>query len=343
MPGEKKMNHRSNEYISKALKLASELMCLAGEGDRLEECGDSGIFFGVLRDCAYKIRRHAQHEGHKAQSNFLRSKAMLVIFAAALSILFASPLNATTIIMSTSATETSGGLTFGRGDLAEYDSATDTATLYFDGSSLFGNPSTDIDAAHILENGNIILSTLNGATLGGLSFGKGDLIEYNPITDTATLCFDEDLFAQNNENIDAVYFFESGNIILSTTGNATLGGLSFSSDDLIEYNPTTDTATMFLDGSVFGWSTNIEAVHLLENGNIILSTGTYVSLGGLDLGTGDLVEYNPTTDTSTLYFDESHFDNGANIDSVYVTSLPEPTTIAMLGLGSLVFINRKSR
>ena len=335
------MNHRSNEYISEALKIASDLMCLAGEGDRLEECGDSGIFFGVLRDCAYKIRRHAQHEGHKAQRNFLRSKAMLLIFAAALlSMVFASSANAT-IILSTDATETLGGLTFGDGDLAEYNPTTDTATLYFNEGSFAGDE--EIDAVHVLSNGNIILSTAGGATLGGLTFGNGDLIEYNPTTDVGTLYFDESLFVGGDEDVDAVHILENGNTILSTVTASTLGGLSYSEGDLIEYNPTTDVATLYFDGSLFDGSENIDAAHILANGNIILSTEGAATLDGLTFANGSLAEYNPTTDVATLYFAESLFSSNANVDAVYVTTLPEPATIALLGLGSLVLIGRKRR
>ncbi len=332
------MDNPSNEYISEALKIANDLMSLAGDGDTLGDCGGSGILFAVCRDCAYKIRRHAENEERKTKMNFVRSNTMLVIFAAAvLSMVFASPAKAT-IILSTNAIETLGGSTYTNADLIEYDPVTDTSMLYFD-ESLFGS-NENIDAIHVLSNGNIILSTNSEATLGGLSFVIGDLIEYNPTTDIATLFFDENLFSAS-ENIDAVSLLDNGNIILSTTGIATLGGLSFADGDLVEYNPTMDIATLFFDESLFSADEDIDAVHILDNGNIILSTMTIATLGGLTFADGDLVEYNPTTDVATLYFAESLFSNDADIDAVYVTTLPEPATIVMLGLGMLVFIIRR--
>ena len=332
------MNHRGKEYISEALRIANDLMSLAGEGDRLGESSCSGVFFGIMRDCAYKIRRHAENEERQTKMSFLRSNTMMMIFATALlAMVFASPAKAN-IILSTDASETLGGLTFGKDDLAEYNPTTDTATLYFDGSLFSG--SADIDAVHILSNDNIVLSTLEASTLGGLSFDPGDLVEYNPTTDTATLYFDQDLFSQT-ENINAVYILSNGNIVLSTVDAAMLGGLSFNEGDLIEYNPTTDTATIYFDASLFTGGENIDAAHVLSNGNIILSTTDSATLGGLSFGAGDLAEYNPTTDVATLYFDESNFTSSANIDAVYVTTLPEPTTVAMLGLGSLVLFIRK--
>jgi hypothetical protein len=333
------MNHRSKEYISEALKIANDLMSLAGEADKLRDHSGSGILFAVCRDCAYIIRRHAENEERKTKMNLIRSNTMLVIFAAALlSFIFTCPARAN-IILSTNAAETLGELTFGKDDLAEYNPTTDTATLYFDGA-LFGG-ATDIDAVHVLSNGKIILSTYESATLGGLTFDPGDLVEYDPTTDTATLYFDQDLFSQA-ENIDAVHILGGGNIILSTIDTATLGGLSFAEGDLIEYNPTTDTATLYFDASLFTGTENIDAVHILSNGNIILSTTDAATLGGLSFGPADLAEYNPSTDVATLYFDESNFTSAANIDAVYVTTVPEPAMIALLGLGSLVLVGKKS-
>jgi hypothetical protein len=333
------MDYQNKKYISEALRIANDLMCLAGDGDTLGDGGGSGILFGVLRDCAYKIRRHAEHEGHKAQRDFLRSKTMLVIFAAAaMSMVFASPAKAT-IILSIDRNKTLGGLSFGKNELAEYDPSTDTATLYFNELGAV----SDLDAAHVLDTGNIILSTTEAATLGGLSFDAGDLVEYNPTTGTATLYFDQDLFSQA-ENIDAAYILDNGNIILSTVVNASLGGLSFNSGDLAEYNPTTDTATLYFDGSLFSSTENIDAAHILSNGNIVLSTVGDATLGGMTFGAADLAEYNPTTDVATLYFDGSLFSGpgtAPNLDAVYVTTVPEPATIALLGLGSLVLIGQK--
>ena len=333
------MDNRNNEYILRALRIADDLMDFSNDEAVLADEGGFGILFGVMRDCAYKIRRHAEHEGRKAKRNWLHTNTTLVIFALAmLSIISASPLSATTTILSADATETLGGLTFTDGALAEYNPVTDTATLYFDEDLFAGDE--EIDSVHLLANGNIILSTASEATLGGLTFRNGDLIEYNPTTDVGTLYFDENLFG-SNEDIDAVHILDNSNIILSIIDGATLGGLTFGSGDLAEYNPTTDVATLFFDGSLFDGSENIDAVHILDNGNIILSTEGAATLGGLTFANGDLAEYNPTTDVATLFVSEGLFSSNTDVDAIYVTTVPEPATIAMLGLGMLIFIIRR--
>jgi len=349
------MEKQSNEHILKALDIANDLMGLANNEEVLGNDNVCGILLGVMRDCAYKIRRQVERErqARKAksqwrplvsaiqlkQSSGLKKSIMILGAVLILVAAVARPVNAT-IILSTDTTETLGGLSFYDGDAAEYDPATDTATLYFD-ENLFGGDE-DIDAVHILDNGNIILSAESGATLGGLSFADGDLIEYNPTADTATLFFGEGLFG-SDEDIDAVHILTNGNIILSTIDGATLGGLGFGDGDLIEYNPTTDIATLFFDESLFSADEDIDAVHILESGNIILSTGGAATLGGLSFADGDLAEYNPTTYTATLYFGEVLFSTNANINAVYVTPMPEPATIAMLGFGCLALVCQRHK
>ena len=336
------MDNRNNEYILRALRIADDLMDFSNDEAVLADDGGFGILFGVMRDCAYKIRRHAEHEGRKAKRNLVYTNATLVIFAAAvLSLIFAPPANATTttIILSTDATETLGGLSIASHDLAEYDPLTNSSTLYFYGA-LFSDWA-NIDAVHVLNNGNIILSTKIGVTLGGLTFGNGDLIEYNPTTDTATLYLDESLFVGGNEDITSVHILDNDNIILSTADDAELGGLNFTNGELVEYNPYLDTATLFFDNNLFSASEDIDALHILDNGNIILSTAGAATLGGLTFADGDLVEYNPTTDVATLFFSEGLFSTNADVDAVYVTTVPEPATVAILGLGMLVFIIRR--
>ncbi len=227
------------------------------------------------------------------------------------------------LIISTIGGATLGGLTFGDDDLASYDSMSDTAALSFDGDALFSSTTEDIDAVHTLSNGHIILSTATDATLGGISFGDDDLVEYDPVTDTATIYFDGGaLFSSTKEDIEAVHVLSNGHIVLSTDGDATLGGLTFGNEDLVEYDPVTDTATLLFDGgALFSGGENIDAVHILSDGHIVLSTEGDATLGGLSFGDDDLVEYDPVSDTATLYFDGGVlFSNTSeDVDAAHVT------------------------
>ena len=51
-----------NENLLKTIRLTREMLALADEGDRDRTDDSCGIVFGVLRDCAYRIRKMAVEE-----------------------------------------------------------------------------------------------------------------------------------------------------------------------------------------------------------------------------------------------------------------------------------------
>ena len=63
------MSSDTDRYIREGIRIASELNALAEEVQA--ECDDDGcmVLCGVMRDCAYKIRRHAENEigSHRAR------------------------------------------------------------------------------------------------------------------------------------------------------------------------------------------------------------------------------------------------------------------------------------
>ena len=61
-----------DQYVAEALRIATELLDLANDGDAKEHDDGCGILLGVLRDCAYKIRREAERE---SQSHQLRKQS----------------------------------------------------------------------------------------------------------------------------------------------------------------------------------------------------------------------------------------------------------------------------
>ncbi len=265
----------------------------------------------------------------------------------------------TTILLSTETSATLGGLPFNDEDLVEYDPVADEATLEFDGSALFV-ADEDVDAVHVLSNGHLVLSTTGDATLGGLPFSNEDLIDYDPVTDEATLIFDGDAAFTFAANIVAVHALDSGNYVLSMSGSNTLGGLSFGSDDLVEYNPSggtvdglaSETARLYFDGGAhFTAGSSIDAVHILDNGNLILSTMNAATIGGFTFDDGDLFEYNPSggtvdglaSETARLYFDESLFSADEAITAVHITEAagadPHTDTLSYAGSANGVTVD----
>ena len=54
-----------NENLLKTIRLTREMLALADEGDRDRNDDSCGIIYGVMRDAAYRIRKHAMEECDK--------------------------------------------------------------------------------------------------------------------------------------------------------------------------------------------------------------------------------------------------------------------------------------
>ena len=101
---------------------------------------------------------------------------------------------------------------------------------------------------------------------------------------------------------------------------------TFENDDIIFFNPLTDTGTLFYDNSANGNAVDdVNAVHFYVNGHVALSASGSSTIGGLAFEPEDIVVWDPILDTAILLFDGSAVFDGTidanqNIDSVYVRS-----------------------
>jgi hypothetical protein len=157
------------------------------------------------------------------------------------------------VILSTATSSIIGETIFTSGDLILHDPATGTTTQFFDEGNFAG--AANVDAFYLFEEGphagKLLLSTGAVANLGGLVFNPGDLVLYDPVADSATLFFSEALITGTaaQRNVDAVHVLPDGHLLLSTLiSNGTLGGLTLREQDIVEYDPDADTASVFLDG-----------------------------------------------------------------------------------------------
>ena len=245
----------------------------------------------------------------------------------------------TSVVVSTDSDAILGGLSFTDVDLADYNPVAGNATLLLDGGLTTLN--RDIDAVHVLEDGHIVLSTNDDATLGGLSFEPGDLVKYDPLTDTATMYFDgSEHFADPDEDIISVHILNNGKLVLSTDSEAILGSVTFSDRDLIKYNPLSKQANIYFDGDATTLSDNITAVHVLENGHIVMAAKSDSTLGGLSFTAADLIEYDRATDTAIMYFAGSSLFDDANekIISAHIQGDKGPAGELLMVVGDAAFL-----
>lgn len=56
------MKFKSNQHIQEVLEIARQLIILADQGDWDGEDDSCHILYGIIRDCAYKIRAQAERE-----------------------------------------------------------------------------------------------------------------------------------------------------------------------------------------------------------------------------------------------------------------------------------------
>jgi len=158
--------------------------------------------------------------------------------------------------------------------------------------------------------------------------------------DQTTLFSDKDLFAIN-EILGAVYVRNNDNIIQPTTSGVAYIGLTFKDTYVPDYDLITNIATLFFDEDLFAGNQLIDMVYIPGN-NIIPSAALDAALGSLTFENKSPIEYNHPTNITALHLGESIF---ANIGTFYITSdsfvIPEPSPIAILGLGSLYLLRKR--
>jgi hypothetical protein len=269
-----------------------------------------------------------------------RSPAILTAALAA-ALASAGTAGATTTYLSTEGGETLAGLSFQGGDVVRYDDTAPPPIVVFDEDAAFNPPpAEEIDAFELLLNGNMILSTTTSASIGGYAFDSGDLIEYDPISQTVTQTIffggsPGGLFGPGGGDIDAVAVLGNGDILLSTWDPETLDGLAFGVGDVVRWDGSNASIYAFGSDLFAGASVNLDAFDVLDDGRMLISfyeTGNVV-LGGVSYRNGDLILYDPTGGGSwSLWLSEDVFNAGdtANIDAVAV---PEPNALGLLALG----------
>ncbi len=79
--------------------------------------------------------------------------------------------------------------------------------------------------------------------------------------------------------------------LLSTTKTVSIGGIEFKDDDLAKYDPVTEVAELFFDGSAFfEHNEDIDSVSFLDADSIVLSTKSSAQIGSLELKDEDLLQ-----------------------------------------------------
>jgi hypothetical protein len=214
-------------------------------------------------------------------------------------------------------------------------------SVLFDGSDV-GLGGNDVEDFHRLDADTILMVLSNAVTLNSVPVDRFDVVRFDatsPLgpttTGTFSLYFDgQDVglgdTGASAERIDAISMLPDGRLLISTTGNPTVSGVSGGRDeDLLAFTPaalgtnTSGSWAMYFDGSVFGLGeTSGEDVDgvAVANGVIYLTTVDAFAVTGVSGFDEDVFRCTSTgvdkitacTYSSALAFDGSAWGLSAN-------------------------------
>jgi hypothetical protein len=245
------------------------------------------------------------------------------------------------IYLSSTSGGTIDGVSFKDEDILKYDTATDTWSLYFDGSDV--GLKTDVNAFTILDDGSILLS-INNVT--GLSIGSvqdEDIIKFIPTSLGSNTAGSFEWYfdgsdvglSASGEDIDAIGFTDDGKLVISTLGNFNAGGVSGKDEDLWVFTAdslgtsTSGSWEQYFDGSDVGLSESgyedVFGTWIAANGDIYLTTRGGFSVPGLSGDGSDIFTFTPsslgssTSGSYSAYWDGSDHGFGSEIvDGIYI-------------------------
>lgn len=223
----------------------------------------------------------------------------------------------------------------------------ETWSLFFDGSDV-GLAAVDLVAFSILDPDSILMAFSASVTVNGIAVAPQDIVRFDATSlgtttaGTFSMYFDgSDVgLTTSAESLDSVSLLSDGRVLISTTGNTSVTGLSANDEDVLAFIPTSlgnvtsGAWQMYFDGSDVGLAdTNNEDVDALEvtsNGSIYLSTLGDFAVSGASGGDEDVFVCAPTslgnvtacTYLPGLYFDGSLWGLTANDVDAFGFAVP---------------------
>ena len=254
------------------------------------------------------------------------------------------------LYLSLTGNQTIGGVSSADEDILRFDGT--TWSLFFDGSDV-GVGSSDLFGFSIVDSDTILMAFSSAVTVNGLTVNPQDVVRFEAISlgsvtaGTFHMYLDgSDVgFDTTAEKIDSLGLLPDGRVLISTTGNPAVAGLTGGRDeDVLAFTPTSlgDITSgswgMYFDGSDVGLAeTSGEDVDALDvvNGRVYLSTADNFAVNGVagadedvfvceSISLGDVTACNYLP---ALYFDGSTWNLSANdVDAFnFLASGPVPT------------------
>ena len=193
---------------------------------------------------------------------------------------------------------------------------------------------------------SFFFSLQNSATIGSssLTINDEDIAQFDSSAETFSLFFDGSDVGLGNSEIAAFDIISQTEILLSFTTATTIEGISFDDSDIVLFrasqlgNTTAGSFELFLDGSAVGLTTNgedIDALHLLQDGSILISTLGSVTVPGLSPRQDeDILKFNPNTGDWSVYFDGSDVDLDSSSEDVKAIAVDDSGNLYLSTVGN---------
>ena len=223
----------------------------------------------------------------------------------------------------------SGVLTFGTAPDFEAPSDSNGDNVYLvtvsvsDGRGGSDSQQLSVTVTNVDEKPKLYFSLRNAATVGGLTVSNEDIVAWDGSGGFA-LAFDGSDVGLSGYRIDAFAWLDADTLLFSVDADRTqiLTGIANPIDDsdIVRFdatslgNSTAGTFSMYLDGSDVGLTAaghDVDAIELLPDGRVAMSTSGAVSVSGLSAQNEDILAFAPTAlgedtaGTFSMYFDGS--------------------------------------
>ena len=218
----------------------------------------------------------------------------------------------------------------------------------------------NLNAFHIRENGNYLVSAQTGYTIDGSDFEDGEVAEYEPATGSASSFVNfENILGEGDVDIDAFSEHPDGRFVFSLLNEAEFtdgpnSGLAIGKNDIVIYDPATMGASILIPGDLLVSADsflNVSGISVLNEQHIAISASTGgvsdTTFGGVVFQRNDAVLYDLETATATPLIEGSTVFEGPpnpSIDALHVISaVPEPSSCYFLAYGILATACRRRR
>jgi hypothetical protein len=170
------------------------------------------------------------------------------------------------------------------------------------------------DRRQLVGNG-IYFSLESDGTVDGLSVTNEDIVYFDGAA--FSLYFDGSAEALSSSLIiDAFAFRDDGSILMSFAAPGSIPGIpgTTTDSDIVLFDPVSNTFALYFDGSDVGLTTtseDVDAVELLPDGRLLISTLSSVTVDAVSGEDTDILAFTPTSLGSTtagtwdMYFDGS--------------------------------------